>query len=189
MTHLKILERNRPIAAGPFDLWPILFLPMLSYPTRSFPLRIFKIQRQPLIQGAFGTRDRTGRDGTIFSCPAFGALLAWDGTGLGGTKNPKICPTKLGRPDLSHAWDKCRNDIFALKTSKNHKNTNYKKNSKAFFSLILVSLSSFCQRVSSLSLSLFLPSFSPTNTHLSLSTVAATAAGKELTPTNDASTP
>ena len=30
-----------------------------------------------------------GQDGTIFSCPAFGAPIAWDGTGQGGTKFTK----------------------------------------------------------------------------------------------------
>ena len=49
-----------------------------------------------------------------------------DGTGQGGTKNPKICPTSDLRPGLSHAWDKAQKEIFALKTSKNYKNITYK---------------------------------------------------------------
>ena len=80
------------------------------------------------MKGAFGTRDGTGQDGTTFPCPAFGAPLAWDGTGQGGTKTMKNCPTSDPRPDLSHAWDKSGKDIFALETSKNYKNTKYKIN-------------------------------------------------------------
>ena len=101
----------------------------------------------------YAGRDRTGQDGTIFSCPSFGAPLAWDRTGQGGTKTMKNCPTLNPRPDLSHAWDKSGKDIFALITSKNYKNTNYKlkTNLQIRFSFHLHSLILSCSAPLSLS--------------------------------------
>ena len=56
----------------------------------------------------------TGQDGTTFYCPTFGALLAWDGTGQGGTKTTKFCPTQNSRTRLSHDMGQVQKDYFTL---------------------------------------------------------------------------
>ena len=68
--------------------------------------------------GAFGTRDGTGQRGTVCSCPTFGATIAWDWMGQGGTEITKNCPTLDPRPTCPMAWDKGQKDQIALQIFK-----------------------------------------------------------------------